>query len=131
IKEREEVNERKKWIATLAMATLSTTAMSGIAWAFQEAPMLAEVVAAGELTPVDERLPTRPTVVKVLEAGQYGGSWNCAYSGPGDRWGPTKLTEERVLKWTADASGEAVLKLGFIESYSVNDNSTEFTFTLL
>lgn len=121
----------KKWIATFAVATLSTTAMTGMAWAFQEAPMLAEMVAAGQLPAVDERLPTHPTVVEALEVGQYGGSWHRAYSGPGDRWGPTKLMEERVLKWTADASGEAVLKPGFIESYSVNDSSTEFTFTLL
>lgn len=121
----------KKWIATVAIAALSTTAMTAVAWAFQEAPMLDEMVAAGQLPPVDERLPVNPTVVDALTVGEYGGTWHRAYSGPGDRWGPTKLMEERVLKWTADASGEAVLKPGYIESYSVNDSSTEFTFTLL
>jgi peptide/nickel transport system substrate-binding protein len=101
------------------------------AWAFEESPMLAEMVAAGKLPPVDERLPARPTVVEAIEVGQFGGTWHRAYSGPGDRWGPTKLLEERVLKWTADASGEAVLKPGFIESYSVSDDSSAYTFTLL
>lgn len=121
----------RKWIAACAIAALSTTAMTGGAWAFQEAPMLKEMVDAGSLPPVDERLPVHPTVVNAIEVGHYGGIWHRAYNGPGDRWGPTKLMEERVLKWTADAKGEAVLTPGFIEKYSVNDTSTEFTFTLL
>jgi peptide/nickel transport system substrate-binding protein len=39
--------------------------------------------------------------------------------------------EERVLKWTADENGGAVLTPGYIESYTVNEDSTAFTFTLL
>ncbi|MBD8065161.1 ABC transporter substrate-binding protein [Devosia sp. PTR5] len=115
----------------MALAAVSTAALTVSAWAFQESPMLKEMVDAGSLPPVDERLPANPTVVEAIEVGQYGGTWHRAYSGPGDRWGPTKLMEERVLKWSADANGEAVLKPGYIESYSVNDTSTEFTFTLL
>ena len=39
-----------------------------------EAPMLAEKVAAGELPPIEERLPAQPVVVQPLEAvGEYGG----------------------------------------------------------
>ena len=121
----------KKWIASFAITALSTTALTTAAWAFQEAPMLTEMVEAGNLPTVDERLPTDPTVVNALEVGEYGGVWRRAYSGPGDRWGPTKLMEERVLKWTADENGTAVLTPGYIESYSVNEDSTEFTFTLL
>ncbi|GLQ11359.1 peptide ABC transporter substrate-binding protein [Devosia yakushimensis] len=121
----------KRWITALAAGILCTTGLSGLAWAFQEAPMLAEQVQAGSLPPVDERLPTKPAVVTAIEVGQYGGTWRRAFNGPGDRWGPTKLMEERVLKWTADANGGAVLTPGYIESYSVNENSTEFTFTLL
>ena len=120
-----------KWIARLAIAALSTTALIGSAWAFQEAPMLTEMVEAGQLPPVDERLPTKPTVVNALSVGEYGGTWRRAFNGPGDRWGPTKLMEERVLKWTANADGGAVLTPGYIESYSVNEDSTAFTFTLL
>ena len=121
----------RNWVATLSFAALSTTAMTVSAWAFQEAPMLTEMVEAGELPPVDERLPANPTVVQALSVGEYGGTWRRAFNGPGDRWGPTKLMEERVLKWTADADGGAVLTPGYIESYEVNENSTEFTFTLL
>ena len=119
------------WITRLAVAALSVTALAGSAWAFQEAPMLTEMVEAGTLPPVDERLPVNPTVVDALTVGEYGGTWHRAYSGPGDRWGPTKLMEERVLKWAADENGGAVLMPGYIESYSVNEDSTAFTFTLL
>jgi peptide/nickel transport system substrate-binding protein len=42
---------------------------------FNEAPMLAAKVAAGDLPPVDERLPEIPSVAKPrMEIGQYGGT---------------------------------------------------------
>ena len=51
---------------------------------YNEAPMLAERVAAGELPPVDERLPKHPRVLPVYDQiGQYGGTWRRAYSGLG------------------------------------------------
>ena len=44
---------------------------------FNEAPMLAEQVAAGTLPPVDERLPVEPLVIEPYnEIGQYGGTWH-------------------------------------------------------
>ncbi|MEJ1991170.1 MAG: ABC transporter substrate-binding protein [Maritimibacter sp.] len=122
---------RVKSVKAIGVALLATTALSHAAYAFNEAPMLAELVEAGELPPVDERLPNNPTVVEALEVGQYGGTWHRAFKGPGDRWGPTKLMEERVLKYAADADGNVVLVPSYIESYSVNEDSTEFTFTLL
>jgi peptide/nickel transport system substrate-binding protein len=112
-------------------AMLATTALSTSALAFQEAPMLTEMVEAGMLPPVEERLPTNPTVVQAVEVGEYGGTWHRAFKGPGDRWGPTKLMEERVLKWSAGEDGTLSLKPAYIESYSVNEDATEFTFTLL
>ena len=44
---------------------------------FNEAPMLAEMVARGELPPVDERLPLEPKVHHMIEGiGKYGGELN-------------------------------------------------------
>ncbi|HIY25019.1 MAG TPA: hypothetical protein H9837_12090, partial [Candidatus Brachybacterium merdigallinarum] len=41
-----------------------------------EAPQLTEMVDAGELPPLEERLPTNPLVVENVEGpGQYGGTW--------------------------------------------------------
>lgn len=118
-------------LAGVAAGLIASTAMVSSALAFQESPMLADMVAAGELPPVEERLPVNPSVVEALEVGQYGGTWHRAFKGPGDRWGPTKLMEERVLKYTADADGNVQLTPAYIESYSVNEDSSEFTFTLL
>ena len=42
---------------------------------YSEAPMLAEMVAAGDLPPVDERLPVDPMVMPVADTtGNYGGT---------------------------------------------------------
>lgn len=44
---------------------------------YREAPMLAELVAQGELPPVDERVPKDPLVVEPYEkVGKYGGTLN-------------------------------------------------------
>src|SRR4051794_20733425 len=49
-----------------------------------EAPMLAELVKAGKLPPVEQRVPEEPLVVKPLnEIGKYGGMWRRAFTGPG------------------------------------------------
>ncbi|WP_332702233.1 ABC transporter substrate-binding protein [Devosia sp.] len=118
-------------LTSIAAGLVASTCLATAAWAFQESPILAEQVAAGALPPVEERLPVNPTVINAVEVGQYGGTWQRAYKGPGDRWGPTKLMEERVLKWTPTEDGGMQLTPGYIESYSVNETSTEFTFTLL
>src|SRR6266403_631017 len=50
-----------------------------------EAPMLAELVKAGKLPPVKDRLPAEPLVVKPLkEIGKYGGTWRRGFTGTGD-----------------------------------------------
>ncbi len=115
-------------VLTLALAA---TAIAPMAWAYDEAPMLAEMVEAGSLPPVDERLPANPTVINAVQPGQYGGVWARAYRGPGDRWGPTKLMEERVVKYAPDADGNVTMMPGYIESYEVSDDAKSFTFTLL
>jgi peptide/nickel transport system substrate-binding protein len=121
----------KRLLTALVAGLVTSTCFIPAAFAFQESPMLADQVAARTLPPVDERLPVNPTVINAVEVGQYGGTWQRAYKGPGDRWGPTKLMEERVVKWSAAEDGSLTLVPGYIESYSVNDASTEFTFTLL
>ncbi|MDE0183269.1 MAG: hypothetical protein OXL39_18100, partial [Caldilineaceae bacterium] len=43
---------------------------------YNEAPRLAEMVANGDLPPVDERLPVAPLVLEGLDGvGNYGGLW--------------------------------------------------------
>ena len=52
---------------------------------YSEAPALAALVAAGELPPVEERLPANPLVVEPIDSvGVYGGIWNRAWRGIND-----------------------------------------------
>jgi peptide/nickel transport system substrate-binding protein len=52
---------------------------------FREAPQLAELVKAGKLPPVEERIGQDPLVVKPLrEIGRYGGTWRRGFTGPFD-----------------------------------------------
>jgi peptide/nickel transport system substrate-binding protein len=56
-------------------ATAAPTAVPEPVSAYSEAPMLAARVAAGELPPVEDRLPMDPIIVDPLgEVGRYGGS---------------------------------------------------------
>ena len=57
---------------------------------YQEAPMLRERVAAGELPPVDERLPDEPLVVDVPEVGEYGGAIGGGRVVQSDEWRPVR-----------------------------------------
>jgi peptide/nickel transport system substrate-binding protein len=69
---------------------------------FNEAPALAELVAAGELPPVAERIGQDPLVIKpVHEIGQYGGTWRRGFTGPGDRWNGWRSASgtDGILYW--------------------------------
>jgi peptide/nickel transport system substrate-binding protein len=54
---------------------------------FKEAPQLAELVKAGKLPPVTERIGQDPLVLKpVHNIGKYGGTWRRGFTGPADFW---------------------------------------------
>ncbi len=98
---------------------------------YQEAPMLADLVAAGSLPPVAERLPSNPRVLRInSEIGEYGGTWRRAYKGISDRWGPTKLHEEMAIEWDAPDPETINVIPNYIEGWEQNDDASEFTFTL-
>lgn len=67
---------RKFWIAGVSMLMcLAVGGTSLFAVEYSEAPMLRVRVAAGELPPIEERLPKEPVVVEPVEMiGQYGGT---------------------------------------------------------
>lgn len=96
---------------------------------YKEAPMLADAVASGELPPVDERLPSNPRIIPVVEEiGQYGGTWFRVAVGPGDAGIiNSRLSYENLVRWTEDGSGVIP---NIAEDYEINDDSTEFTFFL-
>lgn len=120
--------------AFASAAALAITVCGGSALAqmtYSEAPMLAEQVASGALPPVEDRLPTTPRTIPVFgEIGTYGGTMRRAFNGPSDRWGPTKLMEERVVEFYMSEDGEISLLPGFVEEYTVSEDASTYTFTL-
>ena len=69
---------------------------------FSEAPQFADLVAAGELPPVAERIGEDPLVIEpVHEIGQYGGVWRRGFSGPADKWNGYRCCTgtDHVLYW--------------------------------
>lgn len=94
---------------------------------YQEAPTLAERVAAGELPPVAERLPVHPRVVEPNEQiGSYGGSMN-------DLFGGSRLAEfreygyENLVRW--NPAGDAVVP-NIAERWEASDDGKTYTFYL-
>lgn len=95
---------------------------------FQEAPMLAELVAAGSLPPVAERLPVEPLVIQPTEMiGQYGGTLRRAFTGPGDRQNIERYNNDYGIFWN---TGATELRPRIYKAWEANEDATEWTIQL-
>ncbi len=92
---------------------------------FSEAPILAEMVAAGDLPPVEERLPSDPMVIKPLnEIGQYGGTWRRGFTGPADGENMMRINNSsRLLAW--DYSGSYIVP-SLLASWDIQDDGRKY-----
>ncbi|MYC61247.1 MAG: ABC transporter substrate-binding protein, partial [Caldilineaceae bacterium SB0661_bin_34] len=106
---------------------------------YSQSPYLDARVAAGELPPVDERLPTNPLVVTAgvisevddlpdLEIGEYGGVMRFAHPSPDVHADIAIMLIENVL--AAPGIGITGIYGNVVESYEVNDDNTVFSFNL-
>jgi peptide/nickel transport system substrate-binding protein len=89
--------------------------------AFKEAPQLAELVKAGKLPPVAERIGQDPLVIKPLhEIGKYGGTWRGGFTGPADFWNGFRCCSgpDHLLFW--DYTGDKVLP-NIAKGYEMQD----------
>jgi peptide/nickel transport system substrate-binding protein len=94
-----------------------------------EAPMWAEMVAAGELPPLEERLPAEPLVVEPIESiGQYGGTWRRAFRGIADFHAFGRMVYDPMLRWPRDPNDP--VQPGLAKEWSFNEDGTELTLTL-
>lgn len=93
-----------------------------------EAPQLTEMVEAGEIPPLEERLPANPLVVDYVEGpGVYGGTWN-AVSLPNNTGVLQRYTGYTYLvRWNPDYT-EVVPDVA--EEYEINLEGTEARFKL-
>jgi peptide/nickel transport system substrate-binding protein len=116
---------RRLTLLALGVVMALSTAM---AQPYQEAPMLAEQVAAGQLPPVEERLPQTPLVVAVdQEIGTYGGTLRRGFTGPGDHNNYTRWSYDSLLRFSVDGS-EIVPHI--IESWEASEDFHTWTLHL-
>jgi len=71
---------------------------------YKEAPVLAELVKAGKLPPVDQRLPENPLVVPGDQIGQYGGVWRRGFLGPSDFNGVNRVIYDVLVRFGPDGA---------------------------
>ena len=116
---------------TLAVSNATSTpaAQAAAPTTFKESPTLADMVKAGKLPPVAQRIPANPRVIKPRgDVGVYGGIWHRAYRGLSDRVGPTKLNEQMPITWDAPDPNTIRLTANWIEKWDQNADATEYTF---
>ena len=135
--------------STLAATVIALVALVGVATAFaapefkgsflwdgpipqtfNEAPMLAAQVAAGELPPVEDRLPVWDDVlvIPVVERiGDYGGTWRRGHSGGPGNQGVDRLMMDHVLLF--DLDGAEVIP-NVLKSWQVSADERTFTMQL-
>jgi peptide/nickel transport system substrate-binding protein len=123
---------RRKFIsgiaACLAAILFSAALAAPDGWAFQEAPMLAKMVAAGELPSLDKRLPPKPVVVKPFDRiGEYGGTWRRAYTGLSDLVGARRLLYDPLVRWSPNFK----ILPNLAESWDIDKTGRIFTFHLV
>ena len=99
---------------------------------FSEAPMLAELVAAGTLPPVEERLPAPEDLLVIEplnEIGKYGGTWRRGFTGPGDGQNGHRVAgSDRLLFWDSENFPELTPNLA--KSWEVSEDSKTITVML-
>ena len=93
--------------------------------ATHEAPMLHEKVLAGELPPLDERIPAEPLVIEPYnEIGQYGGTWHrFDTSTTGDHL-TMSMYGYSPVHWVKDGLDK---RPGLAKGWDFNEDKTEYT----
>ncbi len=117
-------------VAMAAAFAVPFVSQSEAQGAFNELPLLAAQVAAGELPPVEERLPENPAVVAPFnETGTYGGELRVGFTGSSPGWGGLWFIAgwENLVIWKPDFSG---VEPNIAESWEVSDDVREYTFHL-
>jgi len=94
---------------------------------YKEAPVLAALVKAGKLPPVDKRLPENPLVVPGDEIGQYGGVWRRGFLGPSDFNGVNRVIYDVLARFGPDG---ATIEMKLAESVTPSADFKTWTVKL-
>lgn len=92
-----------------------------------EAPMLHEKVLAGELPPLDERIPAEPLVIEPYsEIGQYGGTWHRFDTDSNSNHLAMAMYGYSPVHWRLDGLEKVP---GLAKGWDSNEDKTEWTLT--
>jgi peptide/nickel transport system substrate-binding protein len=123
------MNRKLSYLTTLVLVAsvlLISLGSVGAQMTYGEAPMLAEMVAAGQLPPVEERLPV-PEDIFVVEPvdgiGQYGGTWHEVTWEDGIP-NIKMVLYDPPIRWLPDYSGYGP---GLAKSFEWSEDGTEVT----
>ena len=94
---------------------------------FGEAPSLAQLVAAGKILPVADRIGQDPLVISVPEIGRYGGTWRRAHTSPNDSWSYGRLNKTSLVRWSTDGTR---LLPGVAKSWTMSPDGKVWTWNL-
>jgi len=95
----------------------------------RQAPMLQEMVEAGELPSLAERLPLEPLVVEPIESiGKYGGTWHRGWRGIKDFHCYGRINYETMLRWPRDPADP--IQPGLAKSWEWSDGGKALTLHL-
>ncbi|GAB4523147.1 MAG: ABC transporter substrate-binding protein [Anaerolineae bacterium] len=113
-------------VLVLVMGVFSVTVAQDMQ--YSEAPSLAEMVAAGSLPPVEERLPENPLVMPVVnEIGTYGGVIRRGFTGPSDYNNYVRINYDALVRW--NATGDTIVP-HIAEAVTPNEDFTVWTVDL-
>ena len=121
------MNARKPFflaIFAVLLLTLSAAFVAAQDQEFNQAPMFDPLVEAGNLPPVEERLPETPLVMETEEIGEYGGVWRRGFLGPADYNNHTRVVFDALVRY--NATGDTVMP-HLIEALESNDDLTQWT----
>ncbi len=115
----------------LAVPAAAQTSLAPEDWAHKESPMLREMVEAGDLPPLEERLPANPRVVEVHEEiGRFGGTMVNGVAFLRSEYIPYTLTLEPFFEVDWPLPGDAPVQANIAETWSFNEEGTELTINL-
>src|SRR5215470_10736346 len=71
----------------------------------KDPPALAEQVKAGQLPPIEQRIPEQPLIVPTVEKiGEYGGVWRRAFLGPADANNYVRIVYDALFRFSPDGA---------------------------
>ncbi len=118
----------KVWLLGIVMLLLVSSWVG--AQPFGEAPMLQELVAAGELPPVEERLPKEPLVVEPVEGiGRYGGTLRVSGIRPVG-WGDDHMVMDTFASMVMPTADGGAVVPHFAKDVQVSEDATTWTIWL-